>query len=77
MRWILDNQGIPQYALSKRSGLSAPAIFQNLNKSERQVTQPPLRSTVAALGKAVGADVRFDSKKHQVALVQKYDLPTT
>ena len=77
IRWIMDRQGISQYELSKRSGLSPATIFQILNKTKKQVTRPPRRSTVSALAQAVGAEVHFDSKKNQFFLFQKYELPKT
>jgi hypothetical protein len=75
--WIMDTQGIGQFELSKRAGLSPAAIFQILNKSEKQVTRPSRRSTLSALAQAVGAEVQFDSTKNQFALVQKYNVPET
>jgi transcriptional regulator with XRE-family HTH domain len=77
IQWIMDSQGIGQFELSKRSGLSPATIFQILNKSEGQVTRPPRRSTLSALGQAIGADLQFDGEKNQFALVQKYELPKT
>ena len=77
VHWIMDSQGISQYALSKRSAVSPAAIFQILNKSEKQVSRPPRRSTVVALGKSVGADVHFDGKKNRFFLTQQYELPKT
>ena len=75
--WIMDTQGIGQFELSKRSGLSPAAIFQILKKSEKEVTQPPRRSTVSALAQAVNADVKFDSKKNLLHLVRRYEVPDT
>jgi hypothetical protein len=73
----MDSQGIGQFELSKRSGLSAAAVYQILNKSEQQVTRPPRRSTVAALGKVVSAEIHFDRKKNQFFLTQQFQLPAT
>jgi transcriptional regulator with XRE-family HTH domain len=75
--WILDCQGIGQFELSKRTGLSPATIYQILNKTERQVTRPPRRSTLSALASAIGAEVQFEENGKQFALVQKYDLPRT
>jgi hypothetical protein len=77
VRWIMDTQGIGQFELSKRAGLSPAAVFQILNKSEKQVTRPSRRSTLSALAQTVGAEIQFDSARNQFALVQKYDLPET
>lgn len=77
IQWIMDSQGIGQFELSKRSGLSPATIYQILTKSEKQVTRPPRRSTLSALASAVGAEVQFDGRRNQFALVQKYDLPRT
>jgi len=77
IHWIMDSQGIGQFELSKRSGLSPATIFQILNKSENEVTRPPRRSSITALASAVGAEVIYDGKKNQFALVQKFELPKT
>ena len=77
VRWIMDTQGIGQFELSKRAGLSPAAVFQILNKSEKQVTRPSRRSTLSALAQTVGAEVQFDSERNQFALVQKFELPET
>jgi transcriptional regulator with XRE-family HTH domain len=77
IQWIMDSQGIGQFELSKRSALSPATIYQILNKSEKQVTRPPRRSSLSALASAVGAEVQFDGRRNQFALVQKYDLPRT
>jgi hypothetical protein len=73
IRWIMDEKGISQFALSKRADLSPATIFQILNKSEREVTRPPRRSTVSSLARSVGARVHFDSKKNKFALLQDID----
>jgi len=52
--WIMDSQGISQFELSKRSGVSPAAIHQILKKGEKDVTRPPRKSTLAALAKVVG-----------------------
>jgi transcriptional regulator with XRE-family HTH domain len=75
IHWILDSQGIGQFELSKRSGLSPATIYQILNKSESQVTRPPRRSSLSALATAVGAEVHFDVKKNQFYLTQQFQLP--
>jgi transcriptional regulator with XRE-family HTH domain len=77
IEWIMDSQGIGQFELSKRSGLSPATIYQILNKSEKQVTRPPRRSSLTALASAIGAEVQFEENGKQFALVQKYDLPRT
>jgi len=75
IQWLMDSQGIGQFELSKRSGLSPAAVYQILNKSEQQVTRPPRRSTLAALAKVVGAEIHFDGKKNQFFLTQQFQLP--
>jgi hypothetical protein len=77
VRWIMDNQGIGQFELSKRSKLSPAAIYQILNKTEKEVTRPPRRSTVSSLGQAIGASVHFDSEKNTFTLVQQVEIPQT
>ena len=77
VRWIMDTQGIGQFELSKRAGLSPAAVFQILNKTEKQVTRPSRRSTLSALAQTVGAEVQFDSARNLFALMQKFELPET
>lgn len=77
IQWLMDSQGIGQFELSKRSGLSPATIYQILNKSESQVTRPPRRSTLAALARVVGADLHFDGKRNQFFLTQQFQLPKT
>ncbi len=74
VQWIMDTQGIGQFELSKRSGLSPAAIYQILTKTEKDVTRPPRRSTVSALAHVVGANVAFDSRTNKFALIQTIDL---
>ena len=77
VQWLMDSQGIGQFELSKRSELSPAAIFQILSRSENEVSRPPRRSTVSALGQAIGARVHFDGKKNVFALFQQFELPKT
>ncbi len=74
VQWILDSQGIGQFELSKRSGLSPAAIYQILTKTEKDVTRPPRRSTVSALAQVVGTNIVFDSRTNRFALVQTIDM---
>lgn len=75
IRWIMDSQGISQFELSKRSSLSPAAIHQILKKSERDVTRPPRKSTLAALARAVGAEVRFMSDKNKFLISHEHESP--
>lgn len=75
IRWIMDSQGISQFELSKRSGLSPAAIFQILKKTERDVTRPPRKSTLAGLAKTVGAEVRFMSEKNKFLISHDHEAP--
>ena len=68
IQWLMDSQGIGQFELSKRSGLSPATIYQILKKSEKQVSRPPRKSTVQAFGRAIGAQVMFNSKTNMVFL---------
>jgi transcriptional regulator with XRE-family HTH domain len=69
----MDSLGIGQFEVSKRSGLSAATVYQILKKSEKDVTRPPRRSTIAALAKTVGAEIRFD--RNRFFLMQPFELP--
>jgi hypothetical protein len=71
----MDSQGIGQFELSKRSGLSPATIYQILNKSGSEVTRPPRRSTLSTLAAAVGAKVHFDGKRNQFSITQPFQLP--
>ena len=74
IRDILDTYGISQFELAKRAGLTPATIYQILKKTEKQVTRPPRRSTVQAFGKAIGAQVMFNSKTNMV-FVQNASVP--
>jgi len=76
INWIMDNNALSQFQLSKRSGLSPAAIFQIVKKSEKDVSRPPRRSTVVALARVVGADVVFD-RENRFHLTRTYDLDKT
>ena len=68
IRDILDTYGISIFELAKRASLTPATIYQILKKSEKQVTRPPRKSTVHALGQAIGAQVMFNSKTNKVFL---------
>jgi transcriptional regulator with XRE-family HTH domain len=74
IRDILDTYGISQFELAKRAGLTPATIYQILKKSEKQVTRPPRKSTVQAFGKAIGAQVMFNSTTNMV-FVQNASVP--
>ena len=74
IRDILDIYGISQFELAKRADLTPATIYQILKKSEKQVTRPPRKSTVQAFGKAIGAQVMFNSKTNMV-FVQNASVP--
>lgn len=74
IRDILDTYGISQFELAKRADLTPATIYQILKKSEKQVTRPPRKSTVQAFGKAIGAQVMFNSKTNMV-FVQNASVP--
>ena len=76
IHWIMDNNALSQFQLSKQSGLSPAAIFQIVKKSEKDVSRPPRRSTVVALARVVGADVVFD-RENRFHLTRTYDLAKT
>jgi hypothetical protein len=77
VKWLMDSQGIGQFQLSKRAGLSTAGVYQIVTKSEEEVTRPPRRSTVAALAQSIGAQVRFEEKNNLFELVQDFELPKT
>ena len=76
IRDILDTYGISPFELAKRAGLTPAAIYQILKKSEKQVSRPPRKSTVQALGQAIRAQVMFNSKTNNVFL-QHASVPET
>ena len=73
VHWIMDNNALSQFQLSKQSGLSPAAIFQIVKKREKDVSRPPRRSTVVALARVVGADVVFD-RENRFHLTRTSDL---
>ena len=77
IQWLMDTQGIGQFELSKRSGLSPATVFQILNRSEKDVTRPPRKSTISSLASAVGSKVHFHSEKGTFAIYQDVELPET
>ena len=77
IQWLMDSQGIGQFELSKRSGLSPATIYQILAKSEKDVTRPPRRSTLSSLAKAIRAEVRYEGDGDRFYLTQQFELPKT
>ena len=73
--WLMDTQGLSQFELSKKAGLSPAAIHQILKKREKDVTRPPRKSTLSALGKVINADVRFQSDKNKFLLAHDHETP--
>jgi transcriptional regulator with XRE-family HTH domain len=68
IRDILDNYGISQFELAKRSDLNPATIYQILKKSEAQTARPPRKSTVQALAHAIGAHVLFNGNTNMIFL---------
>ena len=79
VQYLMDSQGIGQFELSKRAGLSPAAVFQILNKTEKDVTRPPRRSTLGSLAQSIGARVSFVTKDKSVhfGVCQDYEMPKT
>lgn len=77
IHWLMDTQGIGQFDLSKRSGLSPATVYQILNKSEDETTRPPRKSTISSLATSLGAQVTFDTKRGTFSLIQEFELPST
>ena len=71
IRKILDREGISEYDLAKRGGLSPTSIYLILHKSPHQKTRPVRRSTLQAIGNGVGYEVNIDSIHGQLAFVKK------
>jgi len=68
IRRILDIEGFSPMDLAKASGLHFTGIYSILNKKESQHTRPVRRSTIIALGKGAGYDVKIDSAKKEIIL---------
>lgn len=71
IRTILDREGISEYDLAKRGGLSPTSIYLILHKSPHQKTRPVRRSTLQAIGNGVGYEVNIDSIRGQLGFVKK------
>jgi transcriptional regulator with XRE-family HTH domain len=65
IRQLLDREGISEYDLAKRAGLSPTSIYLILRKDPTQPARPVRRSTLQAIGNGVGYEVTLDSvNKH-------------
>jgi transcriptional regulator with XRE-family HTH domain len=58
---LLDREGISEYDLAKRAGLSPTSIYLILRKDPNESTRPVRRSTLQAIGNGVGYEVTIDS----------------
>lgn len=58
---LLDREGISEYELAKRAGLSPTSIYLILRKDPDQPARPVRRSTLQAIGNGVGYEVTIDS----------------
>jgi transcriptional regulator with XRE-family HTH domain len=77
IQWLMDTQGIGQFDLSKRSGLSPATVYAILNKTEKMITRPPRKSTISSLATSLGAQITFDTKRRTFSLIQEFELPPT
>jgi len=71
IRRILDSEGLSPMDLAKASGLHFTGIYSILNKKESKNTRPVRRSTIVALGKGAGYDVKIDSVKKDISLTRE------
>lgn len=58
---LLDREGISEYDLAKRGGLSPTSIYLILRKDPSQAVCPVRRSTIQAIGNGVGYEVTIDT----------------
>jgi transcriptional regulator with XRE-family HTH domain len=61
IRQLLDREGISEYDLAKRAGLSPTSIYLILRKNPNQPARPVRRSTLQAIGNGVGYEVTIDT----------------
>lgn len=61
IRQFLDGEGISEYNLAKRAGLSPTSIYLILRKDPVQPARPVRRSTLQAIGNGVGFEVTIDT----------------
>jgi transcriptional regulator with XRE-family HTH domain len=66
IRQLLDKEGISQFDLAKRGGLSPTSIYLILRKDPEQPTRPVRRSTLHAIGNGVGYEVTIDSLNERI-----------
>ncbi len=66
IRRILDTEGISLIELGKASGLHFTGLYAILNKKESPKLRHVRRSTILAIAKAGGYDVRIDSEKKEI-----------
>jgi hypothetical protein len=74
---ILDFEGISEYDLAKRGGLSPTSIYLILHKTPHQKTRPVRRSTLQAIGTGVGYEVTIDSIDRKLTFVKKGEMLAT
>jgi hypothetical protein len=71
IRQMLDREGISEYEMAKRAGLSPTSVYLILRKSPDQKTRPVRRSTLIAIGSGMGYEVRIDSMRRQLTFLKK------
>lgn len=66
IRQFLDREGISEYDLAKRAGLSPTSIYLILRKDPTQAARPVRRSTIQAIGNGVGYEVSIDTQSQRL-----------
>jgi transcriptional regulator with XRE-family HTH domain len=66
IRQFLDREGISEYDLAKRAGLSPTSIYLILRKDPNQPARPVRRSTLQAIGNGVGYEVSIDTGRQRL-----------
>ncbi len=77
IRQFLDREGISEYDLAKRSGLSPTSIYLILRKDPKQPARPVRRSTLQAIGNGVGYEVTIDTAAQRLTFRNRGDSHAT
>ena len=77
IRTMLDRQGISEYEMAKKGGLSPTSIYLILRKSPKQKTRPVRRSTLLAIGSGMGYEVTIDSTHRQLTFLKRGETLAT
>ena len=77
IRQLLDREGISEYELAKRAGLSPTSIYLILRKDPAKPARPVRRATIQAIGHGIGYEVTIDSTKQRISFRDRGEILAT